>query len=120
MLRNINFMSILTIMTWLMFFGLFPISIYWLRRAWLIGVRKDYSFVALKKGVPPKNPKKYAKYSFLVNLIAGSIFVIVIILIAAAVIYYDQWTAIIGVTLWMKLFTDFIISRHAHSTRRKR
>lgn len=112
-------MTMLKIMNTMMFIGLFPISIYWLRRAWLIGVRKNYSFVALKRGVPPKDPNKYVKYSFGTNLIAGLIFALVILLIVLALIDYEQWTAIVGVTLWMKLFADFIISRHAHSKRRK-
>jgi len=102
-----------------MFIGLFPLSFFWLRRAWLIWKKKDYSHVALKRGMPPKNPKKYAMYSMAINLIAGLIFASVILLIALGSIDYDQWTAICGVTLWMKLFADFILSRHAHSGRRK-
>ena len=106
-------------MTWIMFIGLFPLSFYWLRRAWLIGIKKNYSFVALKRGVPPENPQKYAKYALGTNLVAGLIFALVILLIVLAMINYSQWTAIVGVTLWMKLFADFILSRHAHSKWKK-
>ena len=112
-------MNIITIMTWIMFIGLFPLSFYWLRRAWLIGIKKNYSFVALKRGVPPENPQKYAKYALGTNLVAGLIFALVILLIVLAMINYSQWTAIVGVTLWMKLFADFILSRHAHSKWKK-
>lgn len=81
--------------------------------------KKDYSYVALKKGEPPKNPEKYAPYSAFINLLAGSIFTIVIILIVGFGLHYDIWTAIVGITLWGKLFADFIISRHAHMKWRK-
>lgn len=109
LILNIHF-----IFTWVMFLGLFPISYFWLRRAWRIIRLKDYSYVALKKGEPPKNPEKYAPYSGGINLIAGLIFASVIILIIAAALPYETWSAIVGVTLWMKIFADFIISRLAH------
>jgi len=102
------------ILTWIMFLGLFPISYFWLKRAWKIISHKDYSYVALKKGVPPKNPQKYAPYSAAVNLIAGSVFAIVIMLIIAVGLPYDIWSAIVGTTLWTKIFAEFFISRLAH------
>ncbi len=107
-------MSILQTMTWLLFLGLFPISFFWLRSAWRIGIKKDYSYVALKKGLPPKNPKKYATVSLLINLIAGLTMVSVILLIGIVGLHYDTWTAIVGPTIWMKFIAEFILSRQAH------
>lgn len=101
-----------------MFLGLFPISFFWLRRAWKIIKHKDYSFVALKKGEPPKNPEKFAPYSAAINLIAGSIFALVIFLIFAIGLPYDIWSAIVGTTLWIKIFADFFLSRLAHYKRK--
>ena len=112
-------MSIHTALTWIMFLGLFPLSFFLLRRAWLIGKKKDYSYVALKRGLPPKEPKRYAKYSFGLNLIAGLIFAIVILLVIIAGLNYENWTAIAGVTLWMKFMAEFILSRKAHMNDKK-
>ena len=102
-----------------MFIGLFPISFFWLRRAWLIGKKKDYSYVALKKGKPPENPQKYAKYSVAINLIGGLVFVTVILLVLIIGLEYKQWTAIAGITLWMKFLADFALSRRAHMNFKK-
>lgn len=111
--------SIFTIVTWLMFLGLFPLSFFWLRRAWLVGVKKDYSYVALKRGLPPENPEKYVIFTIGINLIAGLILGTVVLLIIIIALEYDTWTAIVGTTIWMKLFAEFIISRHAHSKFKK-
>lgn len=97
-----------------MFLGLFPISFFWLRRAWLIGVRKDYSFVALKRGLPPEHPKKYALLSVAINLIPGMVLFVTILLILFIGLAYETWTATAGITIWMKFIAEFILSRHAH------
>lgn len=111
--------SIFTAVTWLMFLGLFPLSFVWLRRAWLVGIKKDYSYVALKFGNPPENPEKYVIITVGVNLIAGLILGMVVLFIIVIALEYDTWTAIVGTTIWMKLFIEFIISRHAHGIFKK-
>jgi amino acid transporter len=111
------------ILTWLLFLALFPMAFIWLRRAWRIFRQKDYSEVALKKGEPPPNPRKWAKPVGLVNLIAGLILVWIIIgvpfWVATGVelgpfTRYEQWSALAGSTIWLKIIADFIISRQAH------
>jgi hypothetical protein len=101
-------------MTWVLFIALFPLSFFWLRRAWRIAVKRDFSEVALKRGEPPANPEKYAPYVAAINLLAGVIVVILIIGVLAAYYDYATWSATAGVTIWLKLMADFIISRHAH------
>ena len=101
-------------LTWILFLALFPIAFYWLRRVWRIIVRRDYSEVALKKGVPPVNPEKFAPYTAAVNLIAGIIVVFVILGVLAGAMEYETWTALAGSTIWMKFIFDFIVSRQAH------
>lgn len=108
-------MGIYTALSWLMFLGLFPLSYFWLRRAWLIGIKKDYSYVALKRGIPPKNPEKYAAVSVGINLLAGMVLFVIIILIIATGLAFDKWTAIAGSTIWLKFFIEFILSRQAHA-----
>ena len=106
-------MDISLALTWILFLALFPISFYWLRRAWRIIVRRDYSEVALKGGLPPVNAAKYAPYTAAVNLIAGLLIVGTIGLVVTGSVAYDSWSAIAGSTIWMKFIFDFIVSRTA-------
>jgi len=101
-------------MTWLLFLALFPISFYWLRRAWIIGVKRDISEVALKRGVAPPNQARYAPFALLINLVGAGVLIFVIIGVAAGSLAYETWSAIAGSTIWMKIIFDFILSRQAH------
>lgn len=101
-------------MTWVLFLALFPIAFFWLRRAWRIAIRRDFSEVALKRGELPANPARFAPYTLAVNLIAGGIVVGVILGIVTGSLEYETWSAIAGSTIWMKFIFDFIVSRQAH------
>ena len=101
-------------LSWILFLALFPIAFFWLRRAWRILLRGDYSEVAIKRGEAPANPKRFAPYAAAINLSAGAIAVYLIVSIALGVLEYDSWSAIAGVTIWLKFIADFILSRHAH------
>ncbi|GAB4396918.1 MAG: hypothetical protein OHK0048_03360 [Rhodoferax sp.] len=103
-------------MTWVLFLALFPIAFFWLRRAWRILKYRDFSEVALKRGVAPPNPEKFAPYVMAINLIAGTVVVCVIGAVLTAYWDYATWSAVAGSTIWCKFFADFAISRHAHST----
>lgn len=102
-------------LTWILFLALFPMVFFWLRGAWRIAVRRDFSEVALKRGVPPPNPAKFAPYALFINLIAASVAIFVIVSVLFAQMPYDTWTAIAGSTIWCKFFANFILSRHAHA-----
>lgn len=101
-------------LNWVIFLALFPIGYTWLRRAWRIIVRRDFSEVALKRGESPANPEKFAPYCAVINLVCGVIVVCVILGVVAAVLPYENWTAIAGITIWCKFLFDFLLSRHAH------
>lgn len=101
-------------MNWILFLALFPIAFFWLRRAWRIVVKRDWSEVALKRGEPPENPGKWAPYTAAINLIGGVIIVFVIVGVLTGAMPFETWTAIGGSTLWMKFIFDFILSRQAH------
>ena len=112
-----------TVITWLLFLALFPLAFFWLRRAKRILIDKNYSEVALKRGLPPENPAKFALISGLINLLAGGTAALVVIglplYIATGIelgpfAHYENWSAIGGVTIWSKLMADFILSRYAH------
>lgn len=100
--------------TWMLFLALFPMAFIWLRRAWRIFIKHDYSEVALKRGEAPPNPKKWAPATGIVNLAAGGTALVTIVCVALALFPYKTWSSIAGVTLWMKIFADFIVSRQAH------
>lgn len=102
-------------LTWILFLALFPIAFFWLRRSWRILVRGDYSEVAIKRGESPLNPKKFAPYAAAINLVAGLIVVWVIGNVVAGTMDYDNWSAIAGMTIWLKFIADFILGRHAHA-----
>lgn len=99
---------------WILFLALFPMAFIWLRRAWRIFIKKDYSEVALKRGEAPENPKPWAPFTGLVNLIAGGVAVVTIVGVLLGLLPERTWNAMAGVTLWMKIFADYIISRQAH------
>lgn len=101
-------------LTWVLFLALFPITFIWLRRAWRILIRRDFSEVALKQGKPPANPQKFAPYAALINLVCGGVTAFVIIGVLAGSLEYDTWSALAGSTIWMKFILDFALSRHAH------
>lgn len=101
--------------TWILFLALFPISFVWLRRAWRIVRYRDFSEVALKRGVAPADPEKYAPYEMAINLIAGTVIVCVIVAVLTGGWEYSVWSAIAGSTIWCKFFASFALSRQAHA-----
>lgn len=108
-----DYLSIFPI-RWMFYLALFPIAFFWLRRAWRILIKQDFSEVALKGGEPPPNAEKYAAYEMGINLLGGIVMVVVILSVLLALLDYDDWVAIAGVTLWLKIFAGFALGRHAH------
>jgi small-conductance mechanosensitive channel len=101
-------------LNWILFLALFPIAFFWFRRAWRILFKRDFSEVALKGGMPPADPARYAPFTLAINLIGGVVIVFTIFGIVTGSMDFDTWTATAGVTIWMKFFADFALSRHAH------
>lgn len=100
--------------TWILFLALFPMAFFWLRRAWRILVKRDFSEVALKRGEPPADAAKWAPYEMVINGLAGTVAVFVIVMIVAGQLDYATWSAIAGTTIWCKFFASFALSRQAH------
>ena len=109
-----DFTNVAFAMKWILFLGLFPMTFIWLRRAYRIFKKKDYSEVALKHGETPENPQKWALHTGIVNLAAGGTALFTIIGIVWPFLQYETWSAMAGITLWMKIFADYIVSRQAH------
>jgi hypothetical protein len=99
--------------TWILFIAVFPIGFFWFRRAWRILVKKDYSEVALSRGVPPPRPERFAMFAGAINLVGGLVMLYVVFSVVVLALPYSTWSAIAGSTIWMKLIFDFILSRHA-------
>lgn len=104
-----------TAVTWILFLALFPMAFFWLRRAWRIAFQRDFSEVALKRGESPPNAERFAPFEMVINLVAGTVAVVVIVAVALGQLHYDTWTAIAGSTIWCKFFASFALSRHAHA-----
>ena len=103
------------IFNWIFLLALFPVAFYWLRRAWRIGVKRDFSEVALKKGVPPPNADKYAPYEMVINLIGGLVLVgVLVAVLGFQAMKSEDWIATAGITLWVKLLLSFALGRQAH------
>ncbi|MFN4103024.1 MAG: hypothetical protein ACK4GB_01700 [Tepidimonas sp.] len=98
----------------LFFLALFPVAFFWLRRAWRILVRRDFSEVALKKGEPAADAERWAPYEMAINLTGGGVLVGVIVAVLMGWLEYQTWVAVAGTTLWMKIFLSFALARHAH------
>ncbi|MFW6262656.1 MAG: hypothetical protein ACOC34_01355 [Thermotogota bacterium] len=111
---NLDTLQVVFVFNWILFIGLIPLSIFWIRRGLKIWLKKDYSFVALWKGRSPDNAKKYVLYAICSNLSAGIIFLTVFFLVLILGLEYEIWTAIVGVTFWMKILIDFNVSMYAH------
>lgn len=107
-------------LTWILFLALFPMAFFWWRRVYRILIKRDFAEVALKRGVSPPNPAKFAPYEVAINMIAGSIAVVVIIFVLLGRLDYDSWTAIAGSTIWCKFFANFVLARHAHPPQPKK
>lgn len=101
-------------LNWILFLALFPIAFFWFRRAWRILFKRDFSEVALKGGMPPANPARFAPFTLAINAIGGIVIVFVIFGVLTGTMDFDTWTATAGVTIWFKFFADYILSRHAH------
>jgi hypothetical protein len=102
-------------LTWILFLALFPIGFVWLRRAWRIVMKRDFSEVALKQGVAPPNPEKFAPYEMGINLVCGIVVAGVIVAVLTGALDYSTWSAIAGITIWTKFLASFALSRHAHA-----
>ncbi len=113
---NVETRCMLSINLFPIFFmlALFPVAFFWLRRAYRIGIQRDFSEVALKKGLPPSDPEKYAPYEMMINLLGGIVIVAVIVIVLLGLMDYQSWVAMAGSTLWIKLFASFALSRQAH------
>lgn len=101
-------------MTWILFIALFPMSFFWLRRAYRIFIKKDYSDVAVKRGVAPEKPHRWAPVVGFLNLAAGLFALYTVYCVLGLGYPYDSWSAMAGTLIWSKIIMDFLIRQQAH------
>lgn len=103
------------ILNWIFLLALVPVAFFWLRRAWRILIKRDFSEVALKKGLPPPDADRYAPYEMAINLVGGVVMVgVLVAVLGFQALAREDWIAVAGSTLWIKLFASFALGRHAH------
>jgi len=103
------------IFNWLFLLVLLPVSFFWLRRAWRIFFKDDYSEVGLKRGLPPPNAERYAPYEMLLCVFGAAVLLgVLVAVLGFQALARDDWMAIAGITLWTKILASFALSRHAH------
>jgi hypothetical protein len=106
-------------LSWILYLALFPMAFFWLRRAWRIGWRHDFSEVALRRGEPAPDAQRFAPYDWVLHLLAGGVIVFVIVSVLLGTLDYQTWTALAGSTIWCKMFLSFALARHAHAVPKK-
>ena len=102
-------------LTWILFLALFPMAFFWFRRAWRIAAKRDFSEVAVKRGVTAPDAQRWAPYEMMINLLAATAVVYVIGNVLFGSLSYETWSAIAGSTIWCKFFFSYALSRHAHA-----
>lgn len=106
-------------LTWILFLALFPISFLWLRKAYRIAVKKDYSLVAMKRGVPAPNPRKFIVPEIVLHTVAALLVIYALYGVIVGGWHYNEWTALAGSAIWCKILFSFVIARHAHPPKPK-
>ncbi len=108
-------------LNWILFLALFPISFFWARRAWRIMIDRNFSEVALKRGMPPPDPERFAPYCAIINMLGAVCLMFVVFGVLAGgfgllaePLTTETWTGAAGITIWSKFMLDFMLSRHAH------
>lgn len=102
------------ILTWVLFLALFPITGFWLYRAYQMAIKKDYSVVALRKGIPTPNPRKFIIPDVILHVVAAGLLLLTIYGVVIEGWAYNTWTALAGSTIWCKIMFSFVMGRHAH------
>jgi hypothetical protein len=104
------------ILNWIFLLALVPVAFFWLRRAWRILVKRDFSEVALKRGLPPPDAETLRPLRDGHQPGGGyrDGHGVLVAVLGFQALAREDWIAVAGSTLWIKLFASFALSRHAH------
>lgn len=102
-------------LTRLMFVGIFPLGIGMLFRAWRVGVRKDYRYVADWRGQPISEGARWAYPVLGVNVAGGVGLLGVGVLVLLVGLPFAIWTGATALILWSYFFALQIVVRRAEN-----
>ena len=97
----------------LMFIGIFPLGIGMLYRAWGIGVRKDYRFVADWRGRSIQNGKRWAAPVLGINSVGGVGLLTVGMLVLLVGLPFAMWTGATALIIWSYFFALQVVVQRA-------
>lgn len=97
----------------LMFIGIFPLGIGMLFRAWKIGGRKDYRYVADWRGRVIEDGKRWAVPVMGINSAGGVGLLLVGILVLPVGLPFAVWTGAIALILWSYYFGLQVVVQRA-------
>jgi len=97
----------------LMFVGIFPLGIGMLFRAWRIGVRKDYRYVADWRGRVIQGGKRWANPVLGINSVGGAGLLTVGALVLLVGLPFAMWSGATALIIWSYFFTLQIVVQRA-------
>ena len=97
----------------LMFIGIFPLGVGMLYRAWGIGVRKDYRFVADWRGRLIQDGKRWATPVLGINSVGGVGLLTVGALVLLVGLPFVMWTGATALIIWSYFFALQVIVQRA-------
>ena len=101
----------------LMFLGIFALGIGMLFRAWAIGVRKDYRYVADWRGRSIQDGERWA-YSVMGINVAGGVGLLVLgVLVLLIGLPFGMWTGVAALIIWSYYFALQIVVQRAKNSR---
>ncbi|MHB1085522.1 MAG: hypothetical protein ACYCZA_11870 [Thiobacillus sp.] len=101
----------------LMFVGIFPLGIGMLFRAWGIGVRRDYRYVADWRGRSIQAGKRWANVVMTINGMGGIGLLTVGVLVLLVGLPFAMWSGATALILWSYYFALQIVVQRAKNTR---
>jgi hypothetical protein len=101
----------------LMFAAIFPLGIGMLFRAWGIGMRKDYRYVADWRGRSIQDGARWANSVMAINGVGGMGLLLVGILVLWVGLPFAMWSGATALILWSYYFALQIVVQRARSSR---
>ncbi len=101
----------------LMFIGIFPLGFGMLYRAWRIGMRKDFRYVADWRGRPIQDGERWARPVMSINGAGGAGLLTVGILVLLIGLPFAMWSGATALILWSYFFALQIVVQRAGNVR---
>jgi hypothetical protein len=97
----------------LLYVGIFPLGIGMLFRAWAIGMRKDYRYVADWRGRSIGEGKRWAPLVLGINLLGGSGLLVVGVLVMLIGLPFAIWSGAAALIIWSYYFALQLVVQRA-------